>query len=490
MKEQPEEMRAEIEEVEKRTLVELVLTLTARVRELEAIVVMQAEALQAMQDQAAKDSQNSGKPPSSDGLKKPRTHNLRQSTGRKPGGQPGHKGQTLQMVEEPTHVERHQVNQCPHCQHDLSAVKPIDEGRRQVFDIPAVRIEVTEHQVEIKTCPGCQKRVEAEYPAEVSQRVQYGPRFRAQASYLNTYQLLPIARTCELLGDFYHHTPSTAFVGEANQAVCEGSYEALARIQEQLQSADLVHFDESGLRIAGKLHWLHSASTATLTYYSPHEKRGQEAMNAIGILPNFQGQAVHDHWHSYQTFENCQHIFCNVHHLRELKFIIERYDQTWAQDMYTLVLDIKDEVAQAPDGDTALPPARLAFFHQQYDAILHAGFLANPSPQEPPPKSRGRPKQSPPKNLLDRLQSHKSGTLAFMHDFSVPFDNNLAERDIRMIKVKQKVSGAFRTLDGAFDFCDIRSYLSTARKQGHNAIHALFGALTGDPFFPPSEQIV
>ena len=476
--------------MEKAILVEKVLALTTCVQELEAIVRKQAEARQALLDQVAKDSRNSSKPPSSDGLKKPRTRNLRPSEGRKPGGQPGHEGQTLPMVEAPTHVELHSVSRCPHCQCDLSAVALLEYGRRQVFDIPAVHLEVTEHQVEIKACPCCHKRVEAAYPEGVIQRVQSGPRVKAQASYRNTYPLIPMARTCELLGDFYNHTPSTAFVGEANQAVREGSHAVLATIHAQLQNAELAHFDESGLWIAGKLHWLHSASTETLTYYRAHEKRGQAAMDAIGILPNFKEQAVHDHWQAYPAYDHCQPIFCNAHHRRELQFILDQYDPAWATDMYKLLLAIKAAVAQAPDGDNSLPKDRLDFFHQPYDAILQDGCKVNPPPQEPPPKSRRPTKQSPPKNLLDRLQTHQAATLAFMHDFTVPFDNNLAERDIRMIKVKQKVSGAFRTKTGATTFCDIRSYISTARKQGHNVIKVLYGALTGSPLFPASDTIV
>jgi transposase len=478
------EMRNELEQMEKSTLVEMVLGLKSHVQELEAIVLKQAEALQALQDQVAKNSRNSGKPPSSDGLQKPGRRNLREQTGRKAGGQPGHEGQTLQMVEEPTHREVHVLNHCPHCAYDLSEVEVVDRGRRQVFDIPAVRIEITEHQVEVKCCPGCHQEVTAAYPEGVTQRVQYGPRLNAQASYLNSYQLLPMARTCELLGDFYDHTPSTAFVGEANRAVQQGSQAPLATIHEQLQNADLVHFDESGLRIAGQLHWLHSASTETLTYYYPHAKRGQAAMEDMGILPNFSGQAVHDHWQSYQAYTACEHIYCNAHHLRELQFIDDQYQQAWANDLFKLLLDIKAEVDHAPDTADSLPQVRIDYFSQRYDAIRQAGLDANPPPPAPPPQTRGRPKQSPPKNLLDRLLDQKAGTLAFMCDFSVPFDNNLAERDIRMVKVKQKISGAFRTKMGARTFCDLRSYISTARKQGHNVIKALFDALTGDPFTP------
>lgn len=490
MSEQSVLSREQLEQVEKPALVELVLGLTQRVQELEVIVLKQAEALQALQDQRAKDSRNSSKPPSSDGLKKRRTQSLRQSQGRKPGGQAGHEGQTLLMVEEPDQLVVHGVNRCPHCQGDLSAVAPLGHGRRQVFEIPAMRIEITEHRVEIKACPHCQQAVEAAYPAEVGQRVQYGARLKAQASYLNSYQLLPMARICELFGDFYGHTPSTAFVVEANQAVRHGCQSTLATIQEQLQAADLAHFDESGLRVEGKTAWLHSASTDSLTYYGVHAKRGCEAMDEIGILPKFSGRAVHDHWQSYQSYTDCEHIFCNAHHLRELQFILDQYQQPWAAQMYNLLVEMKTAVDHAPPADHALPQDQLDDFDQRYDAILKAGFEANPPPPSPPPKSRGRTKQSPAKNLLDRLETHKAGTLAFLYDFRLPFDNNLAERDIRMIKVKQKISGAFRTHDGAKTFCDLRTYISTARKQGHNVIMTLWGALTGSPFKPAAEPLL
>jgi transposase len=306
---------------------------------------------------------------------------------------------------------------------------------------------------------------------------------KAQASYLNTYHFIPIARTCELLNDFYGHAPSWSFVVEANQAVEAGCEPALAEIQRQLQASKVVHFDESGLRVAGQLHWLHSASTQMLTCFGLHRKRGQEGMKELGILPSFTGRALHDHWKSYLTFEQCEHAFCNAHHLRELQFITDQYEQPWADQMAQLLCDIKAEVAAADDEATALAPERRDHYENLYEAILQQGFDANPPPEKPPNK-RGRPKQSPPKNLLDRLDKHRAGVLAFMYDFDVPFDNNLAERDIRMIKVKQKVSGAFRTRHGAQTFCDIRSYISTVRKQGGNVIAALHDALAGQPFIP------
>ncbi len=477
--------RDQLEKMDKANLIDLVEVLSARLHQLETLVQEQAATIQALQDQLGKNSRNSGKPPSSDGLKKPRTQSLRQKTGRKPGGQKGHPGQTLKISDSPDHIEVHALEQCPHCQHDLGPVSPSGYIRRQVFDVPPVRLEVTEHQAEIKVCPQCQKTGQAGFPAEVSQPVQYGPRLKAQASYLNSYQFIPHARTCELFGDFYGHTPALALVKEANLAVETGSEPALKVIYDQLTQAEVAHFDESGLRVANKTQWLHVASTAALTYYELHAKRGQVAMHDIGILPHFSGRAVHDHWASYQTFDNCDHAYCNAHHLRELKFITEQYQQPWAAQMADLLREIKAEVARTALMMEALPPDRILHFEQRYDQLLHQGFAANPPPSDPPRNQRGRVKQSPPKNLLDRLDQHKPEVLAFMYDFRVPFDNNLAERDIRMIKVKQKVSGSFRTEAGANTFCAIRSYISTVRKQGRNVIESIQAALQGNPFIPP-----
>ena len=476
--------RDQLEKMDKRGLIDLVEVLLARVQQLETLVQEQATAIQALQDQLAKNSGNSGKPPGSDGLKKPRTRSLRQKTGRKPGGQKGHQGHTLRMSDKPDHIEPHHLDQCPHCQGDLSSISPSGYARLQVFDVPPVRLEVTEHQAEIKGCPHCRITVQAEFPPEVTHPVQYGSRLKAQASYLNNYHFIPHARTVELFGDFYGHTPAPALVKEANQAVETGSEPALAAIYDQLIQAEVEHFDESGLRVAGQTQWLHVAGTEALTYYQVHPKRGQEAMRDIGILPNFNGRAVHDHWPSYQTFDNCDHAYCNAHHLRELQFVTDQYQQPWAQQMAQLLLDIKAEVDQTALVADALAPERITHFEQRYDDILQQGFQANLPPTDPPPKQRGRPKQSPPKNLLDRLDQHKPEVLAFMYDFRIPFDNNLAERDVRMVKVKQKVSGAFRTEQGAKTFCAIRSYISTVRKQGGNIIDAIQDAINGNPFMP------
>jgi transposase len=473
----PESDNNQLTKLDKEALISIIVTLQQTVNE-------QAAVIQSLRDQLAKNSQNSGRPPSSDGLKKPRTRSLRKKTGRRRGGQKGHKGHTLKRVEQPDHVCVHRVSTCPHCAADLESVEPSRQEKRQVFDIPPVRVEVTEHQAEVKVCPRCGGQAKGQFPMDVRQPVQYGPRLQAQASYLNTYQLLPWARTCELLGDFYGHRPAEAIVLTSNATVVNRIASSVDEIKQHLIAAAVAHFDESGLRVEGQLHWLHVASTDHLTHYNVHRKRGQDGMKAAGVLPEFKGRAVHDHWQSYFTFKECQHALCNAHHLRELQFVVDQYGQAWAQEMMQLLLDIKAEVDAALPEQMSLSPERLAHFEQRYDELIAQGLATNPPPADPPPKKRGRKKQSPPKNLLDRLQQRKRQALAFMYDFCVPFDNNLAERDVRMVKIKQKVSGTFRTLAGAETFCAIRSYISTARKQGQNVIDALHSALLGNPFTP------
>lgn len=469
----------ELEKLDKESLIRLIVVMEQQMRE-------QAKMIQELRDQVGKNSRNSGKPPSSDGLKKQRTQSLRGKSGRQRGGQAGHEGHTLKMVAEPDHLERHEVVVCSGCARDLRGVAGCGVEKRQVFDIPVLRLEVTEHQAEVKLCPGCGEKVKASFPLSVSQPVQYGERLKAQAVYLNNYQFIPLARLCELFGDLYGHTPAEALVLAANATLVEQLAPTLNTIKQQVTAAEVAHFDESGLSVEGKLHWLHVASTALLTYYQVQPKRGKVGMQAVGILPAFRGQAVHDFWAAYLTFQACCHAFCNAHNLRELRFISEQYQQAWADQLACLLLDIKAEVAASPPQQTALLPDRLAHFEQRFDELIQQGLAANPPPDPPPAPKKGRQKQSPPQNLLHRLRLFKPQVLAFMYDFRVPFDNNLAERDVRMVKVKQKISGSFRTCSGAAAFCAIRSYISTVRKHGGNVFQAISDAFTGNPFLPLS----
>ena len=433
-----------------------------------------------LEAQLQQNSRNSNKPPSSDGFKKPDPKSLRKSGERKPGGQPGHSGQTLKRVANPDHIHIIPLNHCV-CGKDLSQIPATDHESRQVFDLPEPRLEVTEHRAQIKCCPDCRQTLRAAFPSGVTAPTQYGLRFQSLLLYWRHQQLLPTERITQMCLDLYGQSISEATIFQVTQLGYQQLEPFEAMVVKQLQTSACAHADESGLRVQGKLHWLHSCSTPEWTNYFVHPKRGLEAMRAGGILPVFKGRLIHDFWKPYFLLE-CEHGLCNPHLLRELQALSELDHQPWSSALSQLLLDMNEF---SKTQKTAPAPQDLDPWLERYEAILQAGWKLNPIlPSGDPLLKRGRPKHSKAQNLLGRFQTHRDSILAFLFDPTVPFSNNLAEQDIRMLKVQQKISGCFRTLKGAQHFCRIRSYLSTARKQSRNIFNAIVSALSGQPFIP------
>ena len=460
---------------------------------IEGIIEQQEQRITALEQELKElkqDSHNSGKPPSRDSVQRKQLNRKqsrrKRATAKRAGGQPEHACATLRQVAQADTITIHPVERC-RCGCSLYGEPVADYERRQVFDLPPLPVEVSEHRAERKRCPHCGQFNAAEFPAAVTQPVQYGPRLQAVAAYLRNYGLLPYQRTAELFADLFSIPVSVGTLVTIN----ERCGERLSGINEQLRAAlrtqPVVCFDETGMSIGGELHWLHVASTELLTYYEGHAKRGREAFAAIAILPEFGGTAVHDNWQSYFGYP-CDHGLCNAHHLRELTFIHEQYGQDWAATLIELLVEIKGAVdAAVHEQRRQLPESVRERFVAAYHRIINAGLQANPAPPEAPgsAKKRGRKKQSKARNLLLRLAGRWRQVLAFMDDFGVPFDNNQAERDLRMMKVQQKISGTFRSAAGAVAFCRTRSYISTIRKNGLNVLEALTSVFDGHPITPP-----
>ena len=406
-------------------------------------------------------SRNSSKPPSSDPNRDKKTAKSSQG---KPGGQKGHKGSTLEQVAVPDHVELLQIDRHALPEGDYKNDTP---EKRQVVDID-ISVEVTEYQAEVLIEQHSGKRFVATFPAGVNKAVQYGNAVKAHAVYLSQYQLLPYQRIQDYFEQYLKLPLSTGTVFNFNQE----AYEGLAQFEQccirQLLRAQVVHFDETGININKKRGWLHCAASEKWTVFLPHEKRGTEAMNEMGVLPLFTGIAVHDHWKPYYQYP-CSHALCNAHHLRELTFAHEQDNQAWAGDMRKLLTEINDKCV----GDS-LTAIHTDLFRQQYRDILKAADKTCPEPvRAPDDKRRGRLQRSKSRNLLERLRDYEDDVLRFMQKPDVPFTNNHGENEIRMTKVHQKISGCFRSMEGAKTFCRVRSYLNTCRKHGVTAGEAM-----------------
>jgi len=440
---------------------------------------------QELRGKLAKNSQNSSQPPSTDGYKTPQPKSLRKPSGKKSGGQKGHTGARLERAETPDQTILHLAINCRGCGHSLKQSPAAGHRSRQVIDLPPLKLEVTEHRVEQKLCPGCGLQNEAAFPAEAKTSVQYGSRIKSLLVYLNQYQLLPYDRTVQLSRDLFSRTISQGTLYAWNTACFENLESTEESIRQAILASSVVHFDETGIRKQGKLHWLHAASTKQLTFYGLHARRGQEAMLDLGILEHYTGCAVHDHWKSYFLF-SCEHALCNAHHLRELTYLAEQEKQAWAKPMIALLLEAKKASESVPENCLAEDSSELASILLRYDALIQAGLDQNIPPLEknPKKKKRGRLKQSKAKNLLDRLRDFKDQVLAFLVHPKIPFDNNQGERDIRMAKLKQKISGCFRGPSGGEIFSRIRGYVSTLRKNDLNILEGIESSFEQSPILP------
>jgi transposase len=426
-----------------------------------------------------KNSSNSSKPPSSDGLKKlPRVlKSLRVRSGKTSGGQVGHKGDTLRPMDKPDRIECHAATVCRYCEACLTGAIVMGVERRQVFDLPQPRLEVTEHRASVYRCHHCSGVTKAAFPNTVTAHVQYGPRVRAAAVYLNVQQLVPEDRVCEAMADLFAAASlCPASVVNWTAKAAEAQAPVVAHLAASVEAAKVRHLDETGFRIGGKTRWLHSASTAVYTYYRVGEKRGDVPRTmADGVI-------VHDHFKSYYTLCGAQHALCNAHHLRELQALVEIEREPWAGVMHAILRAANKQVREAKTGGAvALAQADKQHIAAAYDAALVMGFVLHESqvPLVRTPGARGRPPRRTGHNLLLRLRDRKADVLRFTEEFEVPFTNNQAEQDIRMLeprsgsRVRMKISGGFQTVAGAEIFATMRSVISTARKHGINILQAL-----------------
>ena len=474
--------RAELERFDKEQLIEIILLLSGQVTALELKVAELEERLN-------QNSTNSSKPPSSDGYNKPSPKSLRKKSGKKQGGQFGHQGHGLKISEIKQTVDI-KPEICPSCGNDLSGQEAKRIESRYEHEIPEVKIETTKYNTYERRCPKCGAVSRGEFPESVTGTQQYGPRLRAYMVMLLQYGMVGIKRLKIIIAALFGLRISEGTIVSTVGSCAKRLEKAVGEIKGAVIGSEVAHFDETGMRNQGVLWWLHTASTDRFVYLQIHPKRGNEAMDAMGILPVFCGVAVHDCLKSYWTYL-CLHALCNAHLLRELVGILENTGQGWAKCMIELLVEMKEVVEKYRQGAREELSAYYAEkFSRAYDNLVRAGMRVNRAAAKVPGK-RGRTKQSKARLLVERLKEHKEEYLRFIADFRVPFDNNQAERDFRMGKVKQKVSGCFRSDEGARAFAVIQSFIQTIHKHGISIWDELVKVFQGDyslPFSPNTTE--
>ena len=459
---------------------------SARIAELSAEIASLNQTIKELKEQLNKNSKNSSKPPSSDGLKKPavnKNKSLRESSGKKQGAQEGHDGVHLSVISDPDHIENHMHSDCTGCPHRAECLSKacIKETRHEIDTV--VTVDVTAHNaIEVRECPLHGGVKTGSFPENIKATVQYGKNLQAMVVAFNTVGAVSINRTHEILSSVFNIPLATGTIKNMVTRCAESLKDTYERIRLKMIMLGLIHCDETGSRVDGKTCWVHVASDQDYTYLTINQKRGQIGMDAADVLPHARGIIVHDCWGSYWKYQDVTHAICCAHLLRELNGVIENHpEQIWAVRFKKLLLDMK----KVRDKALLSEEDEVSYYHRhkfdkEYDAIIKTAYEENPLP-ETPAKKRGRKKKSKVLNLICRLDNYKESVCLFIKNLCVPFDNNQAERDLRMVKVKTKVSGCFRSEEGAQEYLTIMSYIGSARKHGINAFTAIREALNGNP---------
>ncbi|WFD10888.1 IS66 family transposase [Tepidibacter hydrothermalis] len=438
--------------------------------------------------QKKKNSTNSSKPPSSDGIGR-RTKSLRKKSDKKPGGQEGHEGSTLKLSEKPDEVITLRVDKCTNCGIDLVFMKNEGYEIRQKIDILEAKLKTIEYRAEMKTCPKCGCKNKGKFPEGVDKTTQYGENVKSLSVYLSKYQMIPYGRLSEIFKDIFKLNISKGTLVNFNKKCYDNLEEIESNIKQALINSEVIHCDETGIKSKGKLNWTHVVSNKKLTHYSVHEKRGTKAIDDIGIIPFFKNTMVHDCFRSYNIYNDANHAICGAHILRELNGITDLEKQKWAQEFFDHLIHIKKAVDDAiENGNNHLAEQIQNELSFKYDEILEKGRKEDEEINGQRYNKRANAKKSKSLNLINRLVLYKDRMLAFMYDFIIPFTNNLAEQDLRMLKVSQKISGTYRGEHGAAWTMRINGYISTIRKNGYDLIQSLRSVFTSDRFDPTLPQ--